>query len=114
MRLIDADTVSAILTRLIEEQKKSHNLDEAIGLMEARTEINNAPTVPQWINVYGVQTIDTAPVIHAQWMSCEYEIGEGSNTYKCSHCGEVQVLIDGTPKDNGWRYCPNCGAKMDS
>ncbi|MGN1382126.1 MAG: hypothetical protein ACI4W2_04835 [Eubacterium sp.] len=45
MRLIDADAVSEILTRLIEEQKRSHNSDEVIGLMEARTEVNNAPTV---------------------------------------------------------------------
>lgn len=48
------------------------------------------------------------------WMPCEYEIEDGSKTYKCSHCGEEQRLIDGTPKDNGWLYCPNCGAKMDS
>ena len=114
MRLIDADTVSAILTRLIEEQKKSHNLDEVIGLMEARTEVNNAPTVPQWINVYGMQTIDTAPVIHAHWIPYESETGEGSNTYKCSSCGGIQIIIYGTPKENRWNYCPHCGAKMDS
>lgn len=52
-------------------------------------------------------------VVHAHWIPCEDETGEGSNTYKCSACGEIQMIIDGTPKENGWAYCPNCGAKMD-
>jgi DNA-directed RNA polymerase subunit RPC12/RpoP len=32
--------------------------------------------------------------------------------YKCSSCKEEFVTIDGTPADNLWNYCPNCGAKM--
>ena len=53
------------------------------------------------------------PVVHAHWIPDEIETGEDSNTYKCSACGEIQVLIYGTPKENGWNYCPHCGAKMD-
>ena len=49
---------------------------------------------------------------HAHWIPDESETGEGSNTYKCSACGEIQMLIEGTPKENGWKYCPNCGAMM--
>lgn len=48
-----------------------------------------------------------------EWISCENETGEGSNTYKCSACGEIQMIINGTPKENGWAYCPHCGAKME-
>ena len=57
-------------------------------------------------------TLDVAPVVHAHWIPCENETGEGSNTYKCSACGEIQMLVDGTPKDNDWNFCPHCGAKM--
>lgn len=57
MRAIDADGVSEILTRVIEEQKKSHHVDEVIGLMEAKTEVNNAPT------------LDVQPVVHAHVLS---------------------------------------------
>lgn len=93
MRLIDADTVYAILTRLIEEQKKSHNLNEVIGLMEARTEVNNAPT------------IDPVPVVHARWIKSNYDNIDGT-IYKCPNCN--------TEFFNAWNYCPQCGAKMDS
>lgn len=48
-----------------------------------------------------------------KWIFCENETGEGSNTYKCSACGEIQMIISGTPKENGWAYCPHCGAKME-
>lgn len=32
--------------------------------------------------------------------------------YKCSSCGEEFVLIEGTPLDNKYHFCPNCGADM--
>lgn len=37
---------------------------------------------------------------------------DGDEVYRCSECGEEYVLIDGTPKENGYHFCPNCGAKM--
>lgn len=46
------------------------------------------------------------------WIPSEDETGEGSNTYKCSACGETQMLIDGTPEDNGWIFCPHCGERL--
>ena len=63
--------------------------------------------------ILNAPTVYAMPVIYAHWIPCENETGEGSNTYKCSTCGEIQMIISGTPKDNGWKYCPHCGAKMD-
>ena len=37
---------------------------------------------------------------------------DGDVYYECSICGEPFCLIDGTPTDNMYNYCPNCGAKM--
>jgi len=38
---------------------------------------------------------------------------DGDVYYDCSACGESFCLIDGTPTDNLYNYCPNCGAKME-
>ena len=49
---------------------------------------------------------DVAPVRHGRWVEKEkYTFGI---MYDCSLC-EDRIL------DNGhhWKYCPNCGAKMD-
>lgn len=56
---------------------------------------------------------DVESVVHAHWILDESETGEGSNTYKCSACDTIQIIIEGTPKENGWKYCPSCGAEMD-
>ena len=36
-----------------------------------------------------------------------------TNAWKCSVCHEVVQLMDGSPFENGWHYCPHCGAKME-
>lgn len=33
--------------------------------------------------------------------------------YQCSCCKEEFVTEDGEEVDELWKYCPNCGAKMD-
>lgn len=43
----------------------------------------------------------------------EREETYGDLYYECSECKEPFVLIDGTPQDNLYNYCPNCGARME-
>jgi len=42
----------------------------------------------------------------------EKEDFNGDTYYDCSECGESFCLIDGTPTDNLYNYCPNCGCRM--
>lgn len=56
--------------------------------------------------------IDVAPVVHRRWEDSTDEMF-GTDVYTCSKCRESYVLVEGTPKQNLWSYCPNCGAKMD-
>lgn len=59
-----------------------------------------------------IPAADVAEVVHGRW---EDSIDEwfGTDVYTCSKCRESYVLVEGTPKENLWHYCPNCGAKMD-
>ena len=43
---------------------------------------------------------------------CEDEYEYGENAWRCSVCGEPYILIEGTPKENLYNFCPNCGADM--
>lgn len=43
--------------------------------------------------------VDAAQAVHGQWNRY------GRNLGYCSECGEVVVIR--------YRYCPNCGARMD-
>lgn len=51
------------------------------------------------------QLSDVAPVVHGRWIPCKYATSENED---CSNCGYR------TCYGNGYDYCPNCGAKMDS
>ena len=46
-----------------------------------------------------------------EWLKI-YPDNEEWNVYECSHCGEEFDLIEGTPYDNEYNFCPNCGADM--
>ena len=55
--------------------------------------------------------IEVQEVKHASWDVVEE--GWDNTLYTCSACGESCLMLDMTPADNLWDYCPNCGAKMD-
>lgn len=49
-------------------------------------------------------TVDAEPVRHGRWA---HHKGGYSDHYECTVCGEGIVLTA------RFRYCPNCGAKME-
>lgn len=58
--------------------------------------------------VEGMPLADVAPVVYGKWVPSEGNPG----FLVCSVCGDCYVYdewVDGRK----WRYCPNCGAKMD-
>jgi len=54
-----------------------------------------------------LQTIDRP---HGEWIDLSDGWQEG--TFRCSSCQMEFVLLEGTPEDNEYNYCPNCGASM--
>lgn len=72
-----------------------------LGLTYARSVVETA------------ETADVQEVRHGRWIDLHDENVLYEQTYKCSACGEWFVIEAGTPKENGYKYCPNCGARMD-
>lgn len=76
--------------------------------------IDNAPTVvvgylTNCANCERVEKI-RAKRPHGKWKDLSDGWQEG--TYECSNCKSEFVLTEGTPEDNEYHYCPNCGADM--
>lgn len=61
--------------------------------------------------IQGLQTEDAEYVRHGYWKTVED--WDGDEHYQCSVCGAEFVLIDGSPEDNDYLFCPHCGAKID-
>lgn len=50
------------------------------------------------------------PLSEGHWI--EHDDWDGDMYYECSICKEPYCLIDGTPTENLYNYCPNCGAHL--
>lgn len=70
--------------------------------------------------IKGVETaigyVETIPSVKPEqrgkgkWI--EEDDGWDGVFWRCSECNEPFYLVDGTPVDNEYHYCPNCGADM--
>ena len=65
--------------------------------------------------IFGVQlasapAVDAVEVKHGHWQ--EYEDYCLTVYYDCSVCGGTFYMADGTPTENGYNFCPKCGARM--
>ena len=89
----DAISRQALIEKATSWDKHFADSERCVSL----TDIQNAPSVtPQ-------------PKI-GKWIVKEGF--DGDEYYDCSECGESFCLIDGTPTDNLYNYCPNCGTKL--
>ena len=74
------------------------------------------PEVPlvYWDDIEAAPTVDAVEVVHGRWEEMHYEGGilDGTNFDRCSVCGYERVFDDPALK-TVFKYCPNCGAKMD-
>ena len=67
-------------------------------------------TKEQWLD-YITDVIGSLPSAESKtghWV--EIEDYNGDIHYQCDKCGEEFILIDGTPEDNNYWHCPNCGS----
>lgn len=97
MRLIDADK----LKQYIDDCKCCEKCDKKGFMCHEYCELPDCVT-PQWERVLNEQQpVDAVPVRHARLINAQ-PYGE------CSCCGE---LIDSRDR---FRYCPHCGARLDS
>ena len=101
MRLIDAEKLAEVLNRYLAQLRNSGiSVGLRMGINTCLTFLNNA------------NTIEAEPVRHGRWEVSTDEWFE-TDVYTCSKCRESYVLVEGTPKENLWHYCPNCGCRMD-
>ena len=50
----------------------------------------------------------TEPRKKGKWI--EQDAGGDGVFYECSVCKDAFTLMDGTPSDNNYNFCPNCGS----
>ena len=86
--------------------------------------MNNAEKFKYVFGLYATELWAMSEESFLSWLNSEYEKerkkgkwieqddGWDGVYYECSECKEAFTLIDGTPTDNLYNFCPNCGADM--
>lgn len=97
MRLIDSD---ALIERL-EPYKDKYGAEEFPYYMVHEAFIYEMEKEP---------TVDAVPVRHGKWI---YGNEFHWYTASCNQCGYKRYTDIKATNWNGWKYCPNCGARMD-
>jgi hypothetical protein len=104
----DMISKSALLSRVkryVDEIcKRSESRAASYGEFHVSIAIENA--------IVNAPTIDAVPVVHGQWN--EYG-GQDKGIHYCSECkAQAFNFDDGSTVEVLSKYCPYCGAKMDS
>ena len=57
--------------------------------------------------IWDTPTADVAPIVHGEWVKKDLNnpLYESKQAPHCSICGEMSFIR--------YKYCPDCGAKMD-
>ena len=105
-RLIDAD---ALIPLIQKDKIEGENLDiiKALGNgLQAET-LNQA--CDRHIKIINsLPTIQAEPVRHGEWLWDDHY-----GHYKCSECKDFYPHNTTVILNNGFKFCPNCGLKMD-
>lgn len=92
MRLIDADDLKKYIEKL---QNETRDMKEMVRFDGILAILDSQPT---------------ANPMRGEWNESNKE---SLKIYKCSCCGYWVTIFIGTPEENGYNYCPGCGAKME-
>lgn len=87
--------------------------------IEMNLRASNPFTIGECCYKDALNSVDEAPTIDpeslrpvAHWDMEEDAVGDPI-IWTCSNCKESIVMYDGTPMENGYKYCPMCGARME-
>lgn len=92
------------LLKEVDNLKKSpwYNDDYGFGTKQAR---HDGVECVVDLCIKQAPAADVVEVVHGEWIAHGYK-------WRCSVCNH-RLNLDGTPTENGFYFCPNCGAKMD-
>ena len=129
MRLIDADALIKNLSYLytknhipvdmrakeilttIMEQPTAYDIDKVVERLELHSFELGTDTIP----VHYVRLNEAIEIVKQGGVSdnvCEWRLcDEEANVYDTS-CRNPHILIEGTPQENNYEFCPYCGKKI--
>ena len=139
MRLIDADVLIEEMKKteteyekemtcpswwsafnVISEQPTAYDVDKVVEeLEENASRYAKKYTTPYGNNGYrdtkAISIHKAIEIVNQGGISddvCEWKLEDEEANLYLTRCQQRQLIFEGTPKENGYRYCPYCGKKI--
>lgn len=61
---------------------------------------------------YLIRAIEIVKGEYATEQSCEWKLEDSESNLYVTGCKNRQLIFEGTPEENGYKYCPYCGRKI--
>ena len=90
----------------------AYDIDKVVEELEEKKQ--NALEVEESIKEYNVWN-DAIEIVKQGGVSddvCEWKLEDEEANLYLTGCQQRQLIFEGTPKENGYRYCPYCGKKI--
>lgn len=132
-RLIDADALKADLEKAISKNEDMDCLDflRVASVIDAQPTAYDPDKVVEqlenerkfWENAYDSNlgkekarsyehAIEIVKSECATEQSCEWKLEDLESNLYVTGCENRQLIFEGTPEENGYKYCPYCGRKI--
>lgn len=90
----------------------AYDIDKVVEELEEKKQ--NALEVEESIKEYNVWN-DAIEIVKQGGVYddvCEWKLEDEEANLHLTGCQQRQLIFEGTPKENGYRYCPYCGKKI--
>ena len=124
-RLIDADVLMADVRNtiteesgaidwinLINRQMTAYDTDKVVERLEEVRHINASANYYKGAECAYERAIEIVKGECATEQSCEWKLEDLESNLYVTGCENRQLIFEGTPEENGYKYCPYCGRKI--
>ena len=109
------DEVRRTFNKYIEKMPTAYDIDKVVERLE-KIQDKAVSVKNEDISIYATGMMGKAiEIVKQGGLSddvCEWKLEDEEANLYLTECQQRQLIFDGTPKENGYRYCPYCGKKI--
>ena len=98
----------------IKEQPTAYDVDKVVEELELHSFELGTDTLPvHYVRLNeAIEIVKQGGVSEASDNVCEWKFEDEEANLYLTGCQQRQLIFEGTPKENGYRYCHYCGKKI--
>ena len=96
----------------IEAQPTAYDPDKVVERLEELKKAEQDRSDDYDPNYFIYKAIEIVKGEYVTEQSCEWKLEDSESNLYVTECENRQLIFEGTPEENGYKYCPYCGRKI--